>query len=413
MKQGGSTNRLPSLDEMIKHSNIHNNLTSISSTLQNQTDMFLVSGHGSMTNEVFIIPDNTWVIFLGPATLEQKIKENNELIEFTYLEENQSEEDWFKNIETKLNKGELLKNIMFSNPYDKTKTGVYEPGDIVQDLNITLMNNPYPLYFITGIWKLPQPVNVKKIADKLHNEFSKDYVTEYTTTHKDELKKLLHIPQEDNLMYEKLMRVLHKSAPIIKETITKHIATRNEANNTTKMVNDTIAQIPNNYASKVSDYKLSNRITLSSVLSDVKSTKSSRIFIIYACRSYDETKPEYTQKVTLSRSLSLSSRSSDETSLSSSEDICIIPRSLLNIYRVPKEVIDFLKDRYRPDYAYLQQLFFNPNNPKNTIPLENFINQLDKLKDNSNLDYKSGNTGGRRNKSYRKKKLRRQTRRKL
>lgn len=158
MKRGGAINRFPSVGKEIP---APPNVTPerYAKVLETRTNIYSITGHGqllpSQIPNVFMVPENTWILFLARAGSNlKKIRDDESILnDFRYLREGESVEQWYSRINQSMQEGTLLKDVLYSKQ-SPDKSGVYEPGDLVFDMAISIRNTSPPWGPI-GIWKLP------------------------------------------------------------------------------------------------------------------------------------------------------------------------------------------------------------------------------------------------------------------
>lgn len=138
--------------------------------LKAMMDFIYVSCHGAQDNHVFLVPENTFILFRGPSGVSVPLaKTEDELLnKVKYLPDRKGANEstparietkkdaWFQTMYDDIRARDFLKEILFdpSNPEAPKTTAIYTPGDVIQNL-ILQFENISPLFFLTGIYELP------------------------------------------------------------------------------------------------------------------------------------------------------------------------------------------------------------------------------------------------------------------
>jgi hypothetical protein len=168
--KGGGINYLPLPPEIINPFTFASNFNLISMT-----------AHGSQDGTVFLVPENTWILFRGPASASIERRESQEelLNQFRFLNPGESVKEYYTRIFEGLRDRELFKDVLFSpeSPFQPGKLSIYEPGDLIQNVAFDIHNFQYPFALI-GVWKLPLPRDILETienANKTYKEIDEEY----------------------------------------------------------------------------------------------------------------------------------------------------------------------------------------------------------------------------------------------
>lgn len=147
--------------------------------LQQQFRFYSLTSHGAQLpvreNTVFLVPENTWILFVARAgEFTPKIKAIDPILnDFRYLREknqkypfcvpdttprtaDETEDEWYQRAFTCMENGQLFKDILYdsSNPTNASRSSLYQPGDLVQNVKL-LFHNEDPPWGPVGVWELP------------------------------------------------------------------------------------------------------------------------------------------------------------------------------------------------------------------------------------------------------------------
>jgi len=177
-QSGGGTNTLlPLLDKL----NITDPIK-----FKDMVSFYSIIGHGTLNKKVFYVPDKTYIVFTSNATLIDKTistktfesDKETDINNFLYQigDSKDLSKLWYENTFNKIKDKNFLKSFLYSdnnvNTLDPltTITSIYEPGDIVQDLEISLYDklnqNSAEIY---GIWNIPISYEIKDQLDTINN----------------------------------------------------------------------------------------------------------------------------------------------------------------------------------------------------------------------------------------------------
>ncbi len=143
--------------------------------LRDAFDFYQVTGHASLTGEAFVVPPHTYLCFLTSAGFPcQKSNEiaNNWMYAMT------SDERYWSAMYDQIRHGTTLAHLFdpdktnsenLASAVDDLPTSIYEPGDFVQDLNMTFKNDYFPMGAV-GVWRLPIKKGIMDRIDTLNDE---------------------------------------------------------------------------------------------------------------------------------------------------------------------------------------------------------------------------------------------------
>lgn len=126
-------------------------------------DLISMTAHGSQDGQVFLVPENTWILFRGPssASIERRKKQDELLAEFRFLQPGETQEQYHERIFNAIQNRSLFSEFLFSpeDPFQPGRMSIYEPGDLIQNVMFEINNFKYP-YGLMGVWKLPLPEDI-------------------------------------------------------------------------------------------------------------------------------------------------------------------------------------------------------------------------------------------------------------
>lgn len=142
--------------------------------LSEKMAFYNILGHGMMSEEkqrVFLVPDDTWILFITragiPADKRKTGKLREVLDDFYFLREGETQDQWYERVYSAMRDGSLFRDILYGKQYTENFS-IYEPGDLIQDLELQFINSSWP-FMRLGIWKLPIRANVKTDLDTMNN----------------------------------------------------------------------------------------------------------------------------------------------------------------------------------------------------------------------------------------------------
>jgi hypothetical protein len=126
-------------------------------------DLISMTAHGSQDGQVFLVPENTWILFRGPSSASiPRLKEQDKLLAtFRFLQPGETQEQYHERIFNAIQNRSLFSEFLFSpeDPFQPGRMSIYEPGDLIQNVLFQIDNFHYP-YGLMGVWKLPLPHNI-------------------------------------------------------------------------------------------------------------------------------------------------------------------------------------------------------------------------------------------------------------
>ena len=145
--KGGSKNHLPLPDKIID-----------GKTLEENVSFFNIVGHGVQNGNVFVVPENTYIMFLGESgrSIERKSGQITSLKNYRFGKDSENNASWHNRMYQEIRERSFFKDKLFKTnaPYEPLSSSIYEPGDIVQDLFLEF-KNPRPPFFLMGLWECP------------------------------------------------------------------------------------------------------------------------------------------------------------------------------------------------------------------------------------------------------------------
>ena len=175
---GGGTNNF---FRILQNNNITNG-----QELNNNFNFYTLFTHGTPNNRWFTVPNNTYILFKTNATLAAVTciwggrEGTSEFSKFMYQKpENNTDQDWYNSIYSEIEQGTFFQKLLYkdsmvtaeSNDVEKPITSIYEPGDIIQDLDL-FFNDRDLRTNLWGVWK--NPIS-KELGTKLY-EINTPYV---------------------------------------------------------------------------------------------------------------------------------------------------------------------------------------------------------------------------------------------
>jgi len=123
-------------------------------------DFKYVSAHGATNNRVFVVPPNTYVLFKSVAGSGAAREEAVDVLNFFY--KIGTDEAWYAGQARAAASEGLFTSILYDPTVaaDPMKRAFYEPGDIIQDLDLTFANHDKPI-FPMGVFQCPVPLDMK------------------------------------------------------------------------------------------------------------------------------------------------------------------------------------------------------------------------------------------------------------
>jgi hypothetical protein len=196
---------------------------------------------------------------------------------YRFLNPGETKAQWYERTLKAIRDKSFFSDILYRNnaPYEEFKAAIYEPGDILQDLQISFTNPQHP-YMLLGVWDCPIPT-------KLGDDFDTNNGTFETLKHeyidvREKIDKVLENPNSIN----ELTAVTLASQ---QEDLVKQL---DQLEREGKAIQDHLPLDPNNYASRMALAKM-YETTLSEVIHQINRTpmyhKPIRFIVVEACRS--------------------------------------------------------------------------------------------------------------------------------
>lgn len=142
--------------------------------LSDKMAFYNILGHGTMSEEkqrVFLVPEDTWILFITRAGIPADKRKTGRLREvlddFYFLKDGETEAQWYQRVYAAMKDGSLFRDILYDKKYTENFS-IYEPGDLIQDLELQFINSSWP-FMRLGIWKLPIDSDVKENLDRMNN----------------------------------------------------------------------------------------------------------------------------------------------------------------------------------------------------------------------------------------------------
>jgi hypothetical protein len=131
-----------------------------------------VTAHGTLTGDVFLVPDNTYIMFLGGAghPIERRAFQIPDLQKYRFMQpDEENAKPWFERMFTSIQNRTLFANRLYkpNAPYSNETVSIYEPGDIVQDLFLEFKNKNHP-FLLLGVWQCPIRADISTEFDTLN-----------------------------------------------------------------------------------------------------------------------------------------------------------------------------------------------------------------------------------------------------
>lgn len=190
------------------------------SSLKNNMDFIYVSCHGAQDNTLFLVPNNTFIMFRGPSGVSIPLeKTEDELLnKVKYLPDRKGANEanaakieakkdrWWQDTYGDIVSKEFLKKILYkaNEPDAPSRTAIYEPGDLIQNIKLQF-HNDRPIFFTVGIYELPMRRCVSDDMALLNKKyFEKEKViitpilkTFLTENHLNDLAAMMDDPDYD------------------------------------------------------------------------------------------------------------------------------------------------------------------------------------------------------------------------
>lgn len=136
-------------------------------------DFYNVNAHGVLTGEIFKIPDNTYILFLGEAgkPIIRQAFQIPDLSRYRFLQPGEDKAAWLARQHAAIQARTFFGSMLFKadNPYAPNTTAIYEPGDLVQDLALKFHNASHP-FLLVGVWSCPMDADIRGSLDNINNQ---------------------------------------------------------------------------------------------------------------------------------------------------------------------------------------------------------------------------------------------------
>jgi hypothetical protein len=167
-------------------------------------NLIAMTAHGSQDGQVFLVPENTWILFRGPASasIERRKKQDEILNQFRFLQPGETDADYYNRIYSVIHDRTLFREFLFSpeDPFQPGKMSIYEPGDVIQNVEFSIHNFQYPFGLI-GVWKLPLASNVLDMIEDANDSYSELLNLIEMTGLNDAKKSYVMIQANENLKH--------------------------------------------------------------------------------------------------------------------------------------------------------------------------------------------------------------------
>ena len=269
-------------------------------TLAGHVGFVSVSAHGMLTGNVFVVPDNTYIMFLGGAghPIERRPNQIPALKKYRFMQPGETPEQWYERTYHDIHTGEFFKDKLYkpNMPYAHESVSIYEPGDIVQDLSLDLENRSYP-FLLLGVWDCPIPAELATEFDRINNtmQLHQNAILQA----REELEALSKQANErkDTMSRAEMTDIINRGT-IEKSKMMAAEAEYLKLEPAGKALQDSFPIHPNNYAYS---YMRLDNMSESSLFEIVRkldntplATKPIRFLVVEACRSIPEFHPALT-----------------------------------------------------------------------------------------------------------------------
>ncbi len=256
-------------------------------SLARNVDFYSISAHGSLNGNVFMVPEDTYILFMGAAGMPiyRRAHQLPVFRDYRFLRDGETEAAWYERQAGDIQNRRFFSNYLYrsGDPYAPNTTAIYEPGDIVQDLTLSFDNDAHP-FMLLGVWNCPINHELSEQYDETNQQIqiAKEELTQ-ATRELEEIRKRLdeiknnhaHIPE----LLDMQPRIL-----AARTTYEAALARYQELNPNGKALQDALPGHENNIAFKMGLSKLSEA-TLHEVINKTPISKRIRFFVVEACRS--------------------------------------------------------------------------------------------------------------------------------
>lgn len=279
--RGGATNYFPLPDTITN-----------GAELQRQVHFINVVGHGSLTGQAFMVPENTYILFMGAAgfPIIRRPFQLPSLKRYRFLNEGETPEQWYTRTYAAIRDRTFFRDMLFKNdaPYAPDTTAIYEPGDIVQDLSLSF-ENPTAPYMLMGIWDCPIPADVGQEFDSENSTIELAKQEAYQVSKDlDELEKTMQSLDPTKLPRSEVTAIVQRRALLISR-LDELDRTLAGATKRGIALQDNLVGKENNVGVKYMKLANWNRSSLSEVVQKLgnafDASKPIRFIVVEACRS--------------------------------------------------------------------------------------------------------------------------------
>jgi hypothetical protein len=265
-------------------------------TLARNVGFVSVSAHGNLTGNVFVVPDNTYIMFLGGAghPIERRANQIPALKKYRFRQPDETPKQWYERTYNDIHTGAFFKDKLYKPdmPYAHESVSIYEPGDIVQDLSLSFENMSHP-FLLLGVWRCPIPADLGTEFDRINNgmQLQKDAILQAREEYKaiDKQVKELGGRVDDDLQIR-----LAVAGSIVTAAEAKYMELEPDG----KALQDSFPGHPNNYAYSSMILDKMSESSLFEIVHKLNNTRLSekpiRFLVVEACRSIPEFHPALT-----------------------------------------------------------------------------------------------------------------------
>ena len=259
-------------------------------SLAANVEFFNVSAHGSLNDRVFMVPENTYILFMGAAGMPiyRRAHQLPALRDYRFLKDGEVEAQWYDRQAAAIQARRFFSDYLYksADPYASNTTAIYEPGDIVQDLTLSFENDAHP-FMLLGVWNCPiaQALRVQYDETNQQIQIAREELTQATRDLEEIQRRIEEIQHSHEHLPELLAmenRIIHADASY-NSALTRYQALNPKG----KALQDELPRHPNNIAFKMGLHGMS-KATLHEVIYKARSPKPIRFFIVEACRSLED-----------------------------------------------------------------------------------------------------------------------------
>lgn len=242
-------------------------------------DLISMTAHGSQDGQVFLVPENTWILFRGPssASIPRRKIQDELLAAFRFLQLGETQEQYHKRIFDAIQNRSLFSEFLFSpeDPFQPGRMSIYEPGDLIQNVSFQIDNFKYP-YGLMGVWKLPLSLNILQKLESTNLAYEL-IIKQYEALAKTDPEIIARKIKVDEVLIERAY------GPVINEKM--------------KVVETELMQDPHNAMFKMqlnnpsSIHEVLQHRTKGSLFNTPQFTKPYTFIVIESCRASEEMPP--------------------------------------------------------------------------------------------------------------------------